>query len=381
MRASPPFGAFHARGLVVVTGATGLLGAAVVRRWALASGGPRLAVIVRDPARWRALAARAGIPAAGIEVHEGDLLSAGLGISADARARLARRATAVVHLAADTTFSRPLAAARLVNVEGTRRLLELADDCPGVERFAFVSTAFAAGRRTGDVPESPAGAADEAVGWANAYEQSKAEGEALVRSTRRDWLVVRPSTVVCDDTTGAVTQHNAVHQALRIFHAGMAAMIPGVEGSTLDAVPGDYAADAIARLALRPALDGATVHLCAGRGAMPLDELLDRTYALWARCAEWRRRGVSVPALGDLATWALFERTVEDTGDERLRRVTRAMTHFLPQLALPKRFATARADALLGHAAPPVRDYWTRMLAHLLDTGWRRAPAPRGAAA
>jgi len=215
----------------------------------------------------------------------------------------------------------------------------------------------------------------------NAYEQSKAEAEALVRAARPDAVVLRSSTVACDDETGAVTQRNAVHRALRMFYQGLAAMMPGVAASALDVVPGDYVSDAVARLALRADVAGATLHLCAGAGALPLDELLDDTYARWARDPAWRRRAIARPALGDLPLWELFARTVEDTGHPRLRQVTQALSHFLPQLALPKRFATARADALLGHAAPPVRDYWTRMLAHLLDTGWRRAPAPRGAAA
>jgi hypothetical protein len=51
--------------------------------------------------------------------------------------------------------------------------------------------------------------------------------------------------------------------------------------------------------------------------------------------------------------------------------VTRALTHFLPQLALPKRFDTQRADALLGVPSPRVSDYWGRMIDHLQRTGWR----------
>jgi len=381
MRAALPLDATHGRGLVLVTGATGLLGSMVVRRWAHAAGAPRLAVLVRDAARWRAVSAALAIPEGRVEPLEGDLTAGGLGLTLAERARLARLASGVVHLAADTTFSRPLSDARAVNLEGTRRLLDLADGWRGMTRFALVSTAFVAGRRTGDVPEAAEGAADEVTGWVNAYERSKAEAEALVRAARRDWVVLRSSTVACDDLSGAVTQRNAVHQALRLFHGGLAAMMPGVEASTLDVVPSDYVADAIARLALAPALDGTTVHLCAGAGAMPLAELLDETYALWARAPEWRRRGISVPALGDLTTWEMFERAVASTGDERLRRVTRAMTHFLPQLALPKRFATDRADALLGNRAPAVRDYWGRMIEHLVRTGWRGVAAEQGAAA
>jgi nucleoside-diphosphate-sugar epimerase len=356
---------------VLVTGATGLLGSLVVRRWAALPRPPQLVVLVRDLARWRALARRLRLaPGAAIAIA-GDVTLPGLGLGASARAWLASRTTAVVHLAADTTFSRPLDAARLVNRDGTRHLLDVVAAWPHVTRMALASTAFVAGRRTGLVPESAIGAADDAIGWVNAYEQSKAEAETLVRRARRDWVILRPSTVACDDVDGGVTQRNAIHRALRLFHDGLAAVMPGVPGSTLDAVPAGYVADGVARLALRAGVDGETIHLCAGRGAMPLDELLADSFALWAEDAAWRRRGLVPPSLGDLATWDLFTRTVTATGHPRLAQVAHALSHFLPQLALPKRFETVRAEALLGAAAPPVRTYWTRMVGHLQATGWR----------
>jgi nucleoside-diphosphate-sugar epimerase len=361
----------HADGVVLVTGATGLLGSLVVRRWASQPRPPRLAVLVRDPARWHATARRLGIPAGAAVALEGDVAQAGVGLPRGVRAWLAERATALVHLAADTSFSRPLGEARRTNRDGARHLLDVADACPHVTRVALVSTAFVAGRRTGPVPESAAGAATPDVGWVNAYEQSKAEAEALVRAARPDWVILRSSTVACDDATGAVTQRNAVHRALRLVHGGLAAMIPGVPGATLDVIPADYVADAIARLALRAGVDGETVHLCAGAGALPLDELLDASFARWERDPAWRRRGVERPSLGDLETWELFVRAVDETGNPRLRAVAHALSHFLPQLALPKRFETARAEALLGAGAPPVRAYWGRMLDHLDATGWR----------
>jgi hypothetical protein len=184
-------------------------------------------------------------------------------------------------------------------------------------------------------------------------------------------VILRSSTVACDDVSGVVTQRNAIHQALRLFHDGLAAMIPGVAESMLDVVPTDYVSDAIARLALRGGIDGETVQLCAGAGAMPLVDLLEECRACWARDAVWRRRGIALPSLADLETWELFAQAVEETAHPRLRRVTRALTHFLPQLALPKRFETRRADALLGVPSPRVSDYWSRMVDHLQRTGWR----------
>jgi hypothetical protein len=85
--------------------------------------------------------------------------------------------------------------------------------------------------------------------------------------------------------------------------------------------------------------------------------------------------------LTDLDTYRLFERSVEETGDPRLRRITRSFTHFVPQLALPKRFDTTRADTLPGGPAPTVASYWDRVLRDLRDRLWSRAshPVPRPA--
>jgi hypothetical protein len=167
-----------------------------------------------------------------------------------------------------------------------------------------------------------------------------------------------------------VTQVNAVHRALRLYHAGLASMMPGTEDTPVDVIPADWVADAIARLSLLARAAGRTVHLCSGGGALPLGMLLDRTYSVWSRDAGWRRRGIARPALSTLPTYNLFERSVELVGDARLKRITRSLSHFVPQLALPKQFDTSVACELLGEAAPPVITYWDRMLEQLLDANW-----------
>jgi nucleoside-diphosphate-sugar epimerase len=274
-----------------------------------------------------------------------------------------------VHSAGDIVFSRSLADARQVNVEGTRNVIELARSFPSA-RLVYVSTAFAVGRRTGLIAER-----DDAdgAGWVNTYEQSKHEAEMLVRSSGLEYVIARPSTVVCDDVRGAVTQVNAVHRALRLYHAGLASMMPGAEETPVDVIPADWVGDAIARLSLAANCAGRTVHLCAGEGALPLGALLDRTYALWARDTGWRRRGISRPSLSDLSTYELFERSVELVGDARIKRITRSLSHFVPQLAFPKRFDTTSARALLREDAPPVITYWDRMLEWLLASNWSAA--------
>ena len=357
---------------ILFTGATGHLGRQAVARLLAQNSSLEGYALVRDPARWPAAAAGLGLQrSARITPLVGELRSPGLGLSTDARARVVREITTVIHLGADTTFSLPLQEARAVNTNGTRHALELAADCHSLERFVFVSTAFVAGRMTGSVAERDNGSA---AGWVNTYEQSKYEAEALVRESGLPWLVLRPSTVVCDGLDGRVGQFNVVHRALRLYHHGLAAMMPGRNESPVDVVTSDYVGDAIARLALHADLAGRTVHLCAGARALPLGELLDITYGVWAAAPGWKRRSIERPALADAETYHLFESTVEETGDPMLRRVIHSLSHFVPHLALEKRFETRGADALLGHPAPRVRDYWRRMVENLAATEWGSRP-------
>jgi nucleoside-diphosphate-sugar epimerase len=351
---------------ILVTGATGLVGRGAVGRMLAAMPALQVHAVARDPRVLASIAAADGwgervVPLAG------DVTRPGLGLDASARALLEREADAVLHCAADTTFSRLLADARRTNTTGTANVLDLVASWRRQPRVAYVSTAFVAGRTTGLVPATVHDGAD---GWVNGYEQSKWEAEALVREHAADWVILRPSTIVCD-ADGTVRQVNAVHRALRIYHAGLAAMLPWAPGATLEVVPGDWVCDAVARLALAPEHSGRSFHLCAGSGALPIAEMLDRTWRAWSGSdAEWRRRTVARPALADLETWTLFERSVHETGNARLGRVLGALSHFVPHLALPKRFDTTSTEDALGAGAPAARDYWDAMVTRLAADRW-----------
>jgi thioester reductase-like protein len=352
---------------VFLTGATGAIGRRVLAYLLTCDSVDRAYVLVRDIRRWSAVArtlpneGRAAIPIVG------DLRLPRLGLGMMARGTLARDETVVIHLAATTSFSQSLVQARGTNTQGTANLLDLVALLPRVSRVAHVSTAFVAGQNMGDILERDNGAD---AGWVNAYEQSKYEAEALVRAIDREWTIIRPSTVVCDSSAGGISQLNAIHRALRLYHHGLASMMPGDESALVDVVLGDYVARGIAQLALADAAANRTFHLCAGDRALPLGELLDTTWTIWAEATPWKRRSVARPALTDLATYRLFETSVEEVGDLRLRQAVRALSHFVPQLALPKRFDTTGADELLGYRAPAVRDFWPRMVTDLLVTRW-----------
>ena len=86
--------------MLFLTGATGLLGGAVLSRMLRADRALRVAVLVRDPARWR------GIDR--VTPVAGDLCAPGLGLAAEVRAALARDVDLVLHAASRAKTSQVL---------------------------------------------------------------------------------------------------------------------------------------------------------------------------------------------------------------------------------------------------------------------------------
>ena len=144
---------------VLVTGASGFIGQPLVRR--LLTHGHRVRALVR----------RAGEASVlhGADIAVGDLRDA------PTLERAVQGTSAIVHLAWATGVARE-SAARVVNVEGTRRLLDAAGR-HGVRRFVFVSSISAARARVGP------------------YGRTKLEAERMVAASGLEWVILRPSLV------------------------------------------------------------------------------------------------------------------------------------------------------------------------------------------
>lgn len=148
--------------IVAVTGATGFVGRHIVRL--LVQRGARVRALARNPAH-------APFPPGTVALVPGDLAD-----PAALRALVAG-ADAVVHLVG-IIAERSGATFAGVHVEGTRRLVTAARDA-GVGRFVHMSAA---------------GARDEP--GATAYHRTKAQAEALVRTSGMTATIFRPSLIV-----------------------------------------------------------------------------------------------------------------------------------------------------------------------------------------
>ena len=177
--------------MLLVTGATGYLGSALVK--ALLAAGEPVRAVVRTEARAAALPA--GVPYAVAELGDPDALYAA-----------ATDCTAVFHLAASIGSS--LAETRELNVAGTRNVLDAAARA-GVGRFVHTSTGAAIIDPTGLVSEeAPPGV----TAFTDPYSVTKAEAEALVLDSGLPAVVVSPVAIYGPSPAGAGS-YNALFAA------------------------------------------------------------------------------------------------------------------------------------------------------------------------
>lgn len=235
--------------MLLITGATGYLGSALVEL--AVRRGADVRVAVRDAERARAL-----LPAA-VDVAVADLADA------DALAAAARGVDAVLHLAGavgDTPEQN-----RRSNVDGTRAVLAAAR-AAGVRRFVHTSSSAAVMDADGLVAEEPTGP----PALTDHYSASKIEAERLVLDTGGDVgaLVVSPVSIYGPSPRGPHSYN----------------------GLLLAAGRGEVAAVVDARVGWVLAEDAALGHLLALERGEP-----GRRYVLCGETATYRRM---------LHTWA-----------------------------------------------------------------------------
>jgi long-chain acyl-CoA synthetase len=368
---------------ILLTGATGFVGMAVLARLVERTD-RRVLVLVRAASQAEADARLKGVMAslfdapdryAGrVEAVRGDLTAPGLGLGTE-QERIADQVGEIVHGAASVAFDLPLAESRAINVEGTRRMLELADACAargaGLRRLTYVSTAYVAGDRRGPAFEAEL---DLGQGFRNGYEQSKNEAERLVRAHRERLpiTVVRPSIVVGERGTGWTASFNVIYGPLRAFAAGTYPVIPGRRGAVLDVVTVDHLADAILALTASPAAVGKTFHIVGGEHATTLSEL--------TRLAA-RRFDRPTPRLVPPGIYrAVLHPLMLRRGDPQTRRRLERSEVYFPYFTLDLRFDDRQARALLdplGIRATPIVEYFDALIDFAEAARWGRAPIGR----
>ena len=272
-------------GAVLLTGGTGFVGMELLARYLERTERPVLTIVragSEEAARERIddvlanlFGYQAGRYADRVTAIAGDLTAPRLGLEPAHWDWVAGEATMIVHCAASVSFGMSLAEARSINVEGTRRMLELAgraQELGVLERYAQVSTAFVAGTHAGRFYECDL---DVGQGFNNSYEQSKFESERLVRSHRGlPYTILRPSIVVGDRNSGWTSAFNVLYWPLRALSRGLFPAVPAIPSAPVDVVSIDYVADGIYALCEAGGIRQ-TYHLTAGAEASSIAEIAE----------------------------------------------------------------------------------------------------------
>jgi nonribosomal peptide synthetase DhbF len=256
---------------LLLTGATGFVGAFLLKE--LLEGLPvRVHCLIRATGREEAgVKLERRLRAYGlweerfrerIEPVPGDLAKPGLGLSPTQLGALAERIDAIYHCGAVVSFLYPYREMRAPNVQATQALLELA--CRGrLKAFHHVSTlsVFPPHARRGEALLAEDDPLEGATGFRTGYAQSKWVAERLVAQARdrgAQVAIYRLGNVAGHSRTGAWNTTDFVSRALKSFI--QLGSMPVLDG-TLDLLPVDFVAKAIAHLSRAPQSLGRTFHL------------------------------------------------------------------------------------------------------------------------
>jgi nucleoside-diphosphate-sugar epimerase len=233
-----------ARRTVLLTGASGVVGRALLRR-------------LRD-FDVVCLVHRSPVAGPNVTMVSGDISEPMFGLAERAYAALAAKVDAVIHCAAVTDFNRTDGSLEATNITGTEHVAAFAAAADAV--LYHVSTAFVHTTVDGDRGRT-------AVGYAS----SKSAGEKVVRSSGVPHVILRPSVVVGDSDTGEIAAFQGLYQVAAGLFAGIVPMIPFDPAWPIDFVPVDVVADAIACVVENQVSEG-EFWISAGEKALRLDE-------------------------------------------------------------------------------------------------------------
>jgi nucleoside-diphosphate-sugar epimerase len=234
------------RRTVLLTGASGVVGRALLRR-------------LRD-ADVVCLVHRSPVCGPNVTTVLGDIADPTLGLAGDAYAELAARVDAVIHCAAVTDFNRTDGSLEATNIAGTEHVAAFAAAADAV--LYHVSTAFVHTTAVGDRGRTALG-----------YAASKLAAEHVVRSSGVAHVILRPSVVIGDSVTGEIAAFQGLHQVAAGMFAGIVPMIPFEQSWPIDFVPADVVADAIACVVENRVGEG-EFWLSAGDKALRLEDAI-----------------------------------------------------------------------------------------------------------
>jgi thioester reductase-like protein len=256
-----------ARRVILFTGFPGFIGERLLPRLVELVPEPSFACLVQERfletarQRIRAIEERHPHARGRIATVVGDITEDRLGLDPATARRLQDGITGAWHLAAayDLAISREVG--QRVNVDGTRRVVELLSGARRLDRLHYVSTAYVSGAATGVFRETDL---DVGQSFKNHYEETKFLAEAEVVRSGLPATVYRPAIVVGDSRTGETAKFDGPYFTMAAMEKapspGLFVRI-GSGRNPANMVPVDFVVEAMARLGALADGRGRTYHL------------------------------------------------------------------------------------------------------------------------
>lgn len=292
--------------IVFLTGFPGFLGSQLLPRVLQRSPESRAVCLVQskflDQARSRLQHMQSAYPqlTGRVELVVGDITQPDLGL--EDTARFKNSISEVFHLAAVYDLAVPRDVAMRINVEGTRNVLDFAEQASHLKRLHYVSTCYVSGRHAGTFTEDDL---DKGQAFNNAYEETKYLAEVDVRARMTAGLpgtVYRPAIVVGDCRTGATQKYDGPYFVIRwLLRQPRLAVLPVVgkpSATRVNLVPRDFVVDAISHLSGLEESVGRTYQLAAAE-----PPTVSQLIKLLARAT--RRKVLRIPLPIRLAKFAI----------------------------------------------------------------------------
>jgi nucleoside-diphosphate-sugar epimerase len=169
----------------------------------------------------------------------------------------------IVHAAAVTDFAKPDELIMRTNVRGVENALELA--ALAQVPLYHISTAF--------VREKADKTAGKATERDPAYVLSKREGERLVRESGLPNMIIRPSIVIGDSTSGMISRFQGFYSVIGAIFRGLLPILPTVPEALIDFIPQDVMANAVVEL-IEHEYIGKEVWLTSGNRALTMQQII-----------------------------------------------------------------------------------------------------------
>ncbi len=247
------------------------------------------------------------------------------------------------------------------NVDGTRRMLELAREMKALRRFCHYSTAQVAGTREGVILETELEAGQ---GFHNAYEESRYRAERVVQSMVDELpiSIFRPSIVVGSSRTGYIDRLFGPHLIVALFTnlpSRLPLPLPGKGHFPLNLVPADYVAAAGHRLSLDSRAEGRTFHLT--------DPNPGSVRSVFNLISDLTHRSRPFDAVANLVPYGLARTALRVPIIERRTRGALHILDSLHSLAVYNRRNTDELLSRSGPHCPPFDSYAGLLIDHIMN--------------